>query len=62
MCLYVGDGKRFKINIMDKVFKLIIPSFIPRPDTGGVDLKSFEGHQLKDYNDVYITAKEDDQT
>lgn len=57
MALYLGNDK-VKINLNGVVYNLNFASAMPI--FNGVLLLSSEGYILKDINELYLTAKEDE--
>ena len=57
MALYLGSEK-VKINLNGDVYDLKL--FSDKPILNGVLLLSSEGYILKDINNIYLTAKEDE--
>lgn len=56
MALYLGSGAPLRINTIDGVCKLVIPS--AKPFVNGDILLSSDDYILTDSNGLYITAKE----
>lgn len=58
MGLYLGSSKKQKIKLSDgSTFRFNLYS--SSPITNGVRLLTSDGYILKDYNGLYLTAKED---
>lgn len=59
MGLYLGSSAKVKINSINGVLRLNIPTISSSPIVNGVMLKSSDNYILKDLNGIYLTVKED---
>ena len=54
MSLYLGSSERLKVVLNNTTYYLIMPMI------NSVRLLSNDGYVLKDFNGLYLTAKEDE--